>query len=70
MFGLQLQKCGKINLEKKRKRKEEVKQEVIGSIIEGERSKTNDLDEKAGTVKKCKDAVSIVRANKDTINLY
>ena len=49
------------------KSKEELKQEFIGSLIEGERYGDDDLDEKADKVKKCEDAVYTVRTHKDII---
>ena len=47
---------------KRRKRKG-----LIASIIEGDRYKTDTLDEKACKVEKCEDAVSIARAYEDIV---
>ena len=50
---------------KRRKSKEEVKQEIIKSIIERERLKTNFLNEKAGKLEKCQGAVSKAKMHED-----
>ena len=41
VFWLQLQKCGKDNTKKTKDSEQEVKQEVLGSIIEKKSYKTN-----------------------------
>ena len=50
---------------KRRKSKEEVKQEIIKSIIERERLKTNFLNEKADKLEKCQGAVSKAKMHED-----
>ena len=44
MFWLQLQKCGKDNTKKTKDSEQEVKQEVLGSIIEKKSYKTNGVN--------------------------
>ena len=56
IFWLELQKCGKDYVKKLRKSKDEVKQELIRSIIDRERYGNDVLNERADKVETCEDS--------------
>ena len=57
----------KKNPEKNRMTKEEIKEQLILSILEYEKVETTDLNEKVDKVEKCDDAAIIVKEYEDVI---